>query len=313
MLRKLQENIERVFLGKSDVVRFCLTAFLAGEHLLLEDIPGVGKTLLAKALARSVHGQFRRIQFTPDLLPAEISGNSVYATGAWNGEKIEGKPFRFVPGPIFANIVLADEINRATPRTQSAMLEAMGERSVSCDGETHLLPSPFFVIATQNPMEYEGTFPLPESQLDRFLMRISIGYPAREWELQVLDSHRLAEPVDSLETVMTVEDVLQLQAKVHEIHVDESISQYILDIAEETRTRDESVVGISTRGVLSLYRAVQALALLDGRDYVIPDDVKELAVCTLAHRVILKNSLRRSTRTQNEAFIASVLDSVTAP
>ena len=313
MLRKLQENIERVFLGKSEVVRFCLTAFLAGEHLLLEDIPGVGKTLLAKALARSVQGQFRRIQFTPDLLPAEISGNSVYATGAWNGEKIEGKPFQFVPGPIFANIVLADEINRATPRTQSAMLEAMGEHSVSCDGETHPLPRPFFVIATQNPMEYEGTFPLPESQLDRFLMRISVGYPAREWEMQVLESHRLAEPVDSLETVMTVNDVLDLQAKVHEIHVDESISQYILDIAEETRTREESVVGVSTRGVLSLYRAVQALALLSERDYVIPDDVKELAVCTLAHRVILKNSLRRSTRTQNEAFIASVLDSVTAP
>ncbi|MDO4574428.1 MAG: MoxR family ATPase [Planctomycetia bacterium] len=313
MLQKFQNNIERVFLGKTEVVRLCLTAFLAGEHLLLEDIPGVGKTLLAKAIAKSVRGKFARIQFTPDLLPAEITGSSVLTS--FGSRRIEGEEpsFRFVPGPIFANVVLADEINRTTPRTQSAMLEAMGEKSVTCDGVTRHLPEPFFVIATQNPMEFEGTYPLPESQLDRFLMRISVGYPSREWERRVLETHRISEPVESLEPILTLDEVNALQKKTREVLVDDAIMEYLLDIVEETRNREECRVGASTRAVLAMYRASQAFALVMGREYVTPDDVKAVAVPVLAHRITLKNVLRRSSRVASEAFLHDVLESVTSP
>ncbi|MDO4584348.1 MAG: MoxR family ATPase [Planctomycetia bacterium] len=314
MIQPLLKHIERVFLGKTEVVRLCLTTFLAGEHLLLEDIPGVGKTLLAKALAKSIRGKFARIQFTPDLLPAEITGSNIYASMNWKPEEVKSdSPFRFIPGPLFANIVLADEINRTTPRTQSAMLEAMGERCVTCDGITRNLPEPFFVIATQNPMEYEGTYPLPESQLDRFLMRISIGYPSREWELKVLETHQLARPIDTLEPLMTTERLLELQQKVKKVLVDSAISHYILDLIEATRQREECLVGVSTRGALALYRAAQAYAFVEGRDYVTPDDVKALAVPVLSHRILLKNHLRKTTRPMAEAFVQNIVENTLTP
>ncbi|HPP54035.1 MAG TPA: AAA family ATPase, partial [Thermoguttaceae bacterium] len=219
--------MNQVVLGKPDTVRLCVLALLAGEHLLLEDVPGVGKTLLGKALARSVSGVFRRIQFTPDLLPADITGSNLYESHTGT--------FRFCEGPVFANILLADEINRTTPRTQSALLEAMSERQVSVDGQSYPLPQPFLVIATQNPMEFEGTYPLPESQMDRFLIRISVGYPGREEQLEVLQTHRQGEPVDQLQPVLTCQQVFQLQAAVRQVHVEDSVAHYLLDIVEATR------------------------------------------------------------------------------
>ena len=302
---QLEANVGRAVLGKREVVRLCVTALLAGEHVLLEDVPGVGKTLVGKALARSVSGEFRRLQFTPDLLPADITGSSIF-----DGKRQE---FVFNRGPIFGNIVLADEINRTTPRTQSALLEAMNEGQVSADGQTYRLPSPFMVIATQNPLEFEGTYPLPESQLDRFLLRISVGYPDRENELEVLSSHRQGEPVDSLQPVLTCEQVADLQAAVRQVRIDESIAGYVLDIVEATRTTDELHVGVSTRGSLALYRASQAFALIDRREYVVPDDVKRLAVPVLAHRVITKGYLHGGQREAVEALIERLVEEVPVP
>ncbi len=310
-LTRLTQNIERVFLGKPEVVRFCVTALLAGEHVLLEDVPGVGKTLLAQALAKSIRGTFRRIQFTPDLLPADITGSSVFRTFHPAAEGDE--PFTFLPGPIFANIVLADEVNRTTPRTQSAMLEAMGEKQVTCDGETRPLPAPFMVIATQNPLEFEGTYPLPESQLDRFLMRISIGYPDRAAEMQILAEHQAGEPVETLESVLAVEDVLALRQRVQAMTVDEAILAYILEIAEATRAAEACLVGVSTRGAIALSRAARALALTYGRDYVVPDDVKMLAVPVLAHRILTKGHYRSNRRTDAERMVREILEEVPAP
>ena len=279
-LKRLHDNVASVVLGKPDVIRLSLVALLADGHLLLEDVPGVGKTLLAKALARSIDCTFRRIQFTPDLLPADLLGTSVFhqATGE----------FRFMPGPLFAQVVLADEVNRATPRTQSALLEAMGEHQVSLDGETRQLGPPFFVIATQNPYEFEGTYPLPESQLDRFLLRTNVGYPDRAAERALLKQHREGEPVDRLSSVLKAADVLRLQAQTRAVAVADSISDYVLDIVEGTRVRADLTLGASTRAAIGLYRAAQAAALLDGRDYVVPDDVKSLAVAVLAHRLIAR-------------------------
>ena len=305
LVAQLQSNMCRVVLGKPDPVRMCLVALLAGEHILLEDVPGVGKTLLAKALARSLSGKFCRLQFTPDLLPSDIVGSNVFNT--------KTSEFIFNKGPIFSNVVLADEINRAPPRTQSALLEAMSEEQVSVDGHTYKLPQPFMVIATQNPFEFEGTYVLPESQLDRFLMRISMGYPDREDERQVLSSHRAGEPVDELEPVLDSDQVVTLQNSVREVHVEDSLYDYVLDLIEGTRRSEELHTGVSTRGALSLYRAAQALALIDGRTYVVPDDVKRLAIPVLAHRVIPKGYLHGGQREVSETAIQRLVDETPAP
>jgi MoxR-like ATPase len=304
-IEQLEANIGSVVLGKTDVIRLCVVTLLAGEHLLLEDVPGVGKTLLGKALARSVAATFRRIQFTPDLLPADITGSSVYDASS--------RSFTFSEGPVFANVLLADEINRTTPRTQSALLEAMSDRQVSADGQTRPLPQPFMVIATQNPMEFEGTYPLPESQLDRFLMRIAVGYPDRDEELQALISHREGEPVEGLQPVLDAEQVLALQRAVREVKVDASIAGYVLDIVHATRSSDELHIGVSMRGALAFYRASQALALIEGRDYVVPDDVKRLAVPVLAHRVITKGYLHGGERQAVEALVQRLVEEVPVP
>ena len=302
---ELEGNISQVVLGKPDVVRICLVALLAGEHILLEDVPGVGKTLVGKAMANSLHGEFCRLQFTPDLLPSDIVGSSVY-------NKQTGD-FAFDRGPIFANIVLADEINRAPPRTQSALLEAMSDAQVSVDGHTHNLPSPFMVIATQNPFEFEGTYPLPESQLDRFLLRTSMGYPQREDELQVLVSHRTSEPVDELRPVFDAEQIVEMQQAVRAVRVDESIYGYVLNIVESTRKCDDLHIGVSTRGAICLTRAAQALALIEGRQYVVPDDVKQLSVSVLAHRVIAKGYLHGGHRDAVEALVGRLIEDTSVP
>lgn len=305
LVKLLRDNVNSVVLGKAEVVESCLTALLAGEHLLLEDVPGVGKTLVGKAIARSIAGEFRRIQFTSDLLPSDIVGSNVFNTRT--------SDFSFHKGPIFSNVVLADEINRAPPRTQSALLEAMSERQVSVDGETLALPNPFIVIATQNPFEMEGTYSLPESQMDRFLLRISMGYPGRTEERLVLSSHRNIDPVSELKSVISFEDLLRIQNQVREVKVDVAIENYLLEIASRTRTSDELRVGVSTRAVLSVYRAAQARAVLCGRDFVIPDDVKTLAVAALSHRVIAKGLLRAGQRTAVEAVLTRLIEAVPVP
>ncbi|MBM3964560.1 MAG: MoxR family ATPase [Planctomycetes bacterium] len=295
--------MESVVLGKKEVVRKTLVALLAGEHILLEDVPGVGKTLVAKALAKSIDGRFTRIQFTPDLLPSDIVGSSVYHNG----------DFKFSPGPIFANVVLGDEINRAPPRTQSALLEAMSERQASIDGTTYPMPDPFLVIATQNPFEFEGTYVLPESQLDRFIMRIDVGYPAREAERNVLRSHRAGEPVQYLAPVVSLGDIKQAQSLVREVRFDDSLVDYLQDIVDRTRGSNDLQVGVSTRGALAFYRAAQSSALIAGRNYVIPDDVKDLAICVLAHRVMPRGFAAGSDRAAAEAMIQRCLESVSVP
>ncbi len=305
LVRNLEANLASVVLGKRDVLRLCIVALLAGEHVLLEDVPGVGKTLIAKALARSVNGRFCRIQFTPDLLPSDIVGSNIF-----NAKTSE---FVYCHGPVFANIVLADEINRTTPRTQSALLEAMSDAQVSVDGQTYPLPRPFLVIATQNPYEFEGTYPLPESQLDRFLLRSKIGYPSRSDERQVLATHRHGEPVEFLGPVIKCEQVLELQDRVRQVTVDDSLSDYLLDIAAATRANDALQVGVSTRGSLSLYRAAQALAFLEGREFVIPYDIKRLAVPVLAHRVILRGYQYGSQRDAADALIRRIVEDVPVP
>ena len=295
--------MEAVVLGKVEVVRKTIVALLAGEHILLEDVPGVGKTLVAKALAKSIDGKFTRVQFTPDLLPTDIIGSSIYHDGE----------FKFSPGPIFANVVLGDEINRAPPRTQSALLEAMSERQASVDGKTHPMPDPFLVIATQNPFEFEGTYVLPESQLDRFIMRIDVGYPARDAERNVLRSHRAGEPVDQLKPVVSLTEIREAQAITRTIQVEDSILDYLQDIVDQTRTSNELQVGTSTRGALAFYRAAQANALLAGRAFVVPDDVKKMAVPVLAHRVMPRGFAAGSERAAAEAIIQKCLDAVRVP
>jgi len=277
-IQLLHENIEKVIIGKSEVVRLVLVGLFAEGHILIDDVPGVGKTTLARALARSIRSTFRRIQFTPDMLPTDILGVPIY--------NAQQDRFVFKPGPVFANVVLADEINRTTPRTQSSLLEAMNEFQVSMDGATYPLPRPFIVLATQNPHEREGTFPLPESQLDRFLMRVEIGYPSREDERRVLAAQRIAHPLESLEPVLEGGEVLAIQEAVRHVRVEESVAEYVLDIVSATREDEALEIGVSPRGGLSLSRAAQALALIEGRDYCLPDDVKRLAVPVLAHRVI---------------------------
>ena len=312
MIATLFKNIETVFLGKPEIVRLSLTALLAGEHILLEDVPGVGKTLLAQAVAKSIRGTFRRIQFTPDLLPADITGSSIFRSlGSDSAE--EKEPFTFLPGPIFANIVLADEINRTTPRTQSAMLEAMGESQVTCDGQTRPLPQPFMVIATQNPMEFEGTYPLPESQLDRFLMRISIGYPDREAEMRILAEHQQGEPISELPSVIDLPELLALRQTAKEVLMDDSLLAYILDLAAATRNSAACLVGVSPRGAISLCRAAKAYALTFGRNYVIPDDIKTLAVPVLSHRIVTKTHFRANRRSDSETLVREILAETPTP
>ena len=301
----LERNMRSVVLGKPEVVRKCLVALLAGEHVLLEDVPGVGKTLVGKALAKSLSGDFCRLQFTPDLLPSDIVGSSLF-----NSKTSE---FEYKRGPIFANVVLADEINRAPPRTQSALLEAMSDSQVSVDGVTYNLPRPFIVIATQNPFEFEGTYALPESQLDRFLLRISMGYPDREAERQVLASHREGEPVEQLKPVLSCPQVVTLQNAVRQVAVEASIYDYLLDIVEITRKCEELHVGVSTRGALSLYRAAQASALIDGRNFVVPDDIKQLTSSVLAHRVVTKGYIQGDSRGAAESIIERLVAEVPVP
>jgi MoxR-like ATPase len=279
-IQALREGIAGVFRGKDDVIRLSLIALLADGHLLLEDVPGVGKTTLAKALAKSLACKFHRIQFTPDLLPGDLTGSSVFHPPSGT--------FHFHEGPLFAQVVLADEINRATPRTQSALLEAMSERQITADGVTRPLGPPFLVLATQNPYEFEGTYPLPESQLDRFLLRLSVGYPAREAERAILQQHRSGEPVESLAAELTPEDVVALQALTRGVTVSEPVADYVLDVVHATRQHPDVSLGASTRAALQYYRSCQAHALLDGRHHVTPDDVKALAVPVLAHRLMTK-------------------------
>jgi MoxR-like ATPase len=280
LLDTLASNIGGVFLGKPEVIRLALVALLADGHLLLEDVPGVGKTLLAKSLARSLACRFNRIQFTPDLLPGDLIGVTIYRDKS--GE------FVFQPGPLFAEVVLADEINRATPRTQSALLEAMSERQITVDGTTRQLGPPFLVVATQNPHEFEGTYPLPESQLDRFLIRVKIGYPDRQAERAILTQHRGSEPIEGLKPVLDPTDLVALQAQTRAVRVDDAIADYILNIVDRTRSHTDVLLGASTRAAIALYRAAQALALTFGRDYVIPDDVKHLAESVLSHRLVTR-------------------------
>ena len=275
---RVSEAVQTVISGKAGAVRLALTVLLAEGHILIEDVPGVGKTQLAKALARSIDCSVRRVQFTPDLLPSDITGVSAYNQ--------ELREFEFKPGPVFANIVLGDEINRASPKTQSALLEAMEERQVTVDGSTYMLERPFMVIATQNPVEMEGTYPLPEAQRDRFMARISIGYPDRNSELLMLDSHGSSSPLDDLKPVAHAADIRALVAAVRDVHVSTAIRQYIIDLAAATRTSPELRLGASPRAALHLLRATRAFAALDERDFVIPDDVQSLAVPVLAHRLL---------------------------
>jgi MoxR-like ATPase len=304
LLNTLEENVAGVFLGKPEVIRYAVLALLADGHLLLEDVPGVGKTLLAKAIARSLNCKFSRIQFTPDLLPSDLIGTSVYRqhTGA----------FEFVPGPVFAQVIVADEINRATPRTQSALLEAMSERQVTTDGVSRPLGPPFLVLATQNPYEFEGTYPLPESQLDRFLMKVKIGYPDRAAERKILSQHRAGEPVDQLKPVLSPAEIVALQMVVRTVTVEPPVAEYIIDLVEATRAHPDVHLGVSTRAALAYYRAAQAAALIAGRKYATPDDVKGLAVPVLAHRVLTKG-YDASGRSNAEAVVADIVAKTRVP
>ncbi|GAC1403480.1 MAG: MoxR family ATPase [Ktedonobacteraceae bacterium] len=303
-VQRVVGNVERVIVGKADSVAFSLIAVICRGHILIEDVPGVGKTVLTKAIARSIGCTFKRIQFTPDLLPSDVSGVSIYNQKTGN--------FEFRPGPVMAQIVLADEINRATPKTQSALLEAMEEAQVTVDGISHRLPEPFMVMATQNPIEYEGTFPLPEAQLDRFMMNISLGYPKASDEINILDSHQHHHPLEDLAQIMTADELVHIQQQIRTIHVDPSIREYIVAIANATRNHQNIYLGVSPRGSLALFRAAQALAAMRGRGYVIPDDIKLLAKPTLAHRIIVTPAARVRATTST-IILDEILQSIAVP
>lgn len=281
---KLVQNIETVIIGKRRAVQLVVLGLICEGHVLIEDVPGVGKTMLARSLARSLNCSFSRIQCTPDMLPSDITGVEIY-------DQSDGT-FRFLAGPLHNQIILADEINRATPKTQSALLEAMQERQVTISGETHLLPQPFMVLATQNPIEYEGTFPLPEAQLDRFFVKVTVGYPTVTEEMAVIENQQQAHPIESIEPVTDAEKILKVQEEIKGVHLAEEVKKYIVEITQETRVAETVYLGASPRGSLALARASQAWAAMYGRDYVIPDDVKILAEATLGHRVILSSSAR---------------------
>ena len=302
---RLRESVEGVLHDKPDVVRLALTALIGEGHLLVEDAPGLGKTSLAKAIALSLGCDFTRVQCTPDMLPSDIVGTSVFKPS-------EGV-FEFRRGPVFTNVLLVDEVNRTTPRTQSALLEAMSELQVSVDGVTHALERPFFVLATQNPFEFEGTYPLPENQLDRFMLRIEVGYPPRESERAILDAHREGEPVDRVTAVLDRAAVVGLQKQARAVRLDESLADYLLDIVHATREHPDLSLGVSPRGSLTYVRAARALAVVEGRDFVTPDDIKQLAVPCLAHRVLARGVMREGQRGRAEAALAQILDTVPVP
>lgn len=300
----LRANVGRVIIGKDEVINLAFVALLCEGHLLLEDVPGIGKTTLAKALAKSLGCQFRRIQFTPDLLPSDLTGLAIY------NQKTQD--FQFRPGPVLTQILLADEINRATPRTQSALLEAMQERQITVDGDTMMLPRPFFVMATQNPVELEGTFPLPEAQVDRFFMRVELGYPTAAQESEILKRYERAEPLSDLQPVITNDALAAMQKAVQTIRVEDSIREYIVEIARATRVHAAVELGVSPRGTLYLYHAAQAYAATQGRDYVLPDDIKYLAPYVLTHRLILGAQTRLRGRTTRD-IVNEIVEAVPAP
>jgi MoxR-like ATPase len=306
-IERLQRAVETVIKGKSEAIRLAIVTLMAGGHLLVEDVPGVGKTTLAHALARALDCVFQRIQFTSDLLPSDVIGLSVYNQ--------HSGVFEWKPGPVFANVVLADEINRTTPKTQSALLEAMAERHVTVEGTTHNLPAPFIVLATQNPIEHHGTYPLPESQLDRFMLRLRIGYPAPADEQRILRDREYADPLDDLEPVMSASEVVELQQAVASVAVDDALVQYLMRIVAATRDSEMLDLGVSPRGTLSLFRAAQALALTEDRGYCIPDDIKRLVTPVFAHRIVVSSrfssSLRRSE--EGEAVLNEILKTVSVP
>ena len=304
LVNTLIENVSTVIVGKSDTVELVLVALISNGHVLIEDVPGVGKTMLVRSIATSTGCDYRRMQFTPDLLPSDVTGASIFnqQTGDFN----------FRPGPIMAQIVLADEINRATPKTQSALLEAMGEQQVTVEGVTRQLPSPFMVLATQNPIEYEGTFPLPEAQLDRFFMRISLGYPDAEQEVAIMDRRENGDPIDSLKPVCTPDDISKLQLAAEEVFIDALVKQYIVELSNATRLHPEAALGVSPRASINLMKGGKAYAMLHDRDYVVPDDIKAIAIPTLAHRVLLTPSARMREVTQ-ETVINDVLNQVSVP
>jgi len=302
--RRITDNVNQVIVGKSWEVQLATIALICRGHILIEDIPGVGKTMLAKSLARSVGCTFRRIQFTPDMLPSDVTGVSVFNQ--------KTREFEFRPGPVMAQIVLTDEINRATPKTQSALLEAMEERQVTVDGVTYAMPEPFQVLATQNPIEYEGTFPLPEAQLDRFMMRISLGYPRKSEEITIMDAQRRVHPIETLEQVVTAEELLAAQQEVKDIYIADPIKEYIVNLVDATRHHGDIYLGASPRGSLALYKTSQALAAIQGRDYVIPDDIKALAVVTLAHRLIISPSARLK-NVESRHVIQELLETIAVP
>ena len=301
---RIADNVGRVIIGKDSAVRLGIVALLSRGHILVEDVPGVGKTMLARSIAITTGCDFKRVQFTPDLLPSDVTGASVYNQQI--GE------FEYRPGPVMAQVVLADEINRATPKTQSALLEAMGEQQVTVEGVTHMLPSPFMVIATQNPIEYEGTFPLPEAQLDRFFMRISLGYPEPREEVAIMDGREATDPIDLLMPSCTPSEIVALQQYTDSVYIDELIKQYIVEIANATRSHPDTTLGVSPRASINLMKGAKAFAMLQGRDYVIPDDVKTIAVPVMSHRVLLSPSARMRGVNQS-TIVGEALEQVNVP
>ncbi len=301
---RLIENLEKVIVGKRHTVELAIIGLMCQGHLLIEDVPGVGKTMLARSLAKSLGCSFNRIQFTPDMLPSDVTGVSIFNQMT--------RQFEFRPGPLMNQIVLADEINRATPKTQSALLEAMEERQITVDGVTHALPSPFLVLATQNPIEYEGTFPLPEAQLDRFLMRVRLGYPAKTDEVHILEIQQISHPIESLEPVVELDEIKAVQEQIKQVYVAPAVKSYIVDLTRMTREHEDVYLGSSPRGSLGLFRVAQARAAMLGRDFVVPDDVKALAVPVLAHRMVVSPAARLR-NLSSEKIVQEILNRLPVP